>query len=461
MEIHRPLFWHQGLFLQPQHFQTLDLSFSTQLTPYQEFMQPHFWGVRELEIKKAALGVGSLSILKGTFLFPDGTYVVFPGNAVIEDRSFEEAWLEDGRPLYAYLGLRKLSMHGGNVTVVKKGEPLSDVNTRFVTNGEAEEIKDLHAGGQPGHVKRLNYFVRIFWESEQDQLGDYLLIPIARIERMGNESVLSSHFAPPCISLSVSDSIGSLLKDLMGQISARCRQLEEHKIQRGIHTAEFGSRDMVYLLALRSLNRYIPLLQHYSEARNIHPWIIYGALRQLIGELSSFSGSVNVHGETEEGQSLPAYDHLNLWQCFSVAQSLVARLLDEITAGPDYVVKLDFDGTYFAAELRPAMFEGRNRFYLAVRTNEEPKKVIETVSSIAKFGEKEQMPVLISHALTGITLAHLPLPPQELPRRANVQYFAVDTNCEHWVYVKKSYNLNLYWDNPPEDVTVELMVVTR
>ncbi|MFH1147859.1 MAG: type VI secretion system baseplate subunit TssK, partial [Pseudomonadota bacterium] len=48
------------------------------------------------------------------------------------------------------------------------------------------------------------------------------------------------------------------VREIRDQIAGRSRQLEEYKTQRGIQTAEFGTRDMVYFLALRSLNRYVP-----------------------------------------------------------------------------------------------------------------------------------------------------------------------------------------------------------
>ena len=67
---------------------------------------------------------------------------------------------------------------------------------------------------------------------------------------------------------------------------------------------------MVYILALRSVNRYVPLLHHYTETPNVHPWIIYAALRQLVGELSSFSERVNALREFSDYDSrLSRYDH--------------------------------------------------------------------------------------------------------------------------------------------------------
>ena len=384
MDIQRPLFWHQGLFLQPQHFQLLDLSFQSLLTPFHHFMEPHFWGTGELEVQKAGLGMRSFNLLKGTFLFPDGTFAVFPGNGIIEARPFEEAWVEGGKPFTILIGLKKWNPAGENVTVVDKLEDLSGVTTRFVTTPDPEEVKDLHSGGPLGRVKKLHYLLKIFWETEREQLGDYVLIPMAQLERMGEEIRLSQRFVPPCLTISSSEPLFHLIKEIRDQLAARAHQLEEYKSQRGIQTAEFGSRDMVYLLALRSLNRYVPPFFHMTEVQQVHPWVVYGMLRQLIGELSSFSERINVMGELEDGtRTLPNYDHRNLWECFSAAQEAVILLLDEITAGPEYVIRLVYDGTYYAAPLKPALFEGRNRFYLVFKTEEDPKLVLKSIEAMA------------------------------------------------------------------------------
>jgi type VI secretion system protein ImpJ len=463
MEIQRPLFWHQGLFLQPQHFQLLDLSFQSLLAPYHGFMAPYFWGIGEAEIQRTGLGIRSFQLTKGNVLFPDGTYAAYPGNALIEARSFDEAWIEGGKPLPVFLGLKKWNEAGENVTILDRLESFSEVATRFVTTADPEEVKDLHSGGPKGQVKRLYYLLKIFWGTEKAQLGDYLLMPIASLERAGEEVKLSERFISPCLALSSSDQLFRIVKEIRDQIAARSQQLEQYKRQRGIQTAEFGSRDMVYLLALRSLNRYVPLLYHLTETPQVHPWVVYGTLRQLIGELSSFSERVNGLGEgLEDGsRNLPIYDHGGLWECFSTAQGLISQLLDEITAGPEYVIRLVYDGTYYAADLNPAIFEGRNRFYLVFQTEEDPKRVLQSITTVAKLGSRERLPILIARALPAIGLEHLPVPPQELPRRARSIYFAVDHHSDHWDFVQKGHNIALYWDNAPEDLEAELMVVGR
>ncbi len=460
MAIQKPLYWHQGLFLQPHHFQQQDLTFQTWLTPLHAHAQPHFWGVGEFEIHRAALATRSFHPLKGELLMPDGTYLSFPGNAVVEPRSFEEAWIEGGKPFTIYLGLKKWNLSRENVTVQESLEGFSEINTRFVTTADPEEVPDLHQPGPAAGVGRLHHVLRVFWETEKSKLGDYDLIPVAQLERFGEEIRLSPRYAPPGLVLTASETLIKIIKEIRDQITARAHHLEEFKTQRGIHTAEFGSRDMVYLLALRSLNRYVPLLFHATEVRQVHPWAVYGMLKQLIGELSSFSERVNVNGELEDGTALiPPYDHENLWECYAAAQALITQLLDEITAGPDYIIQLVYDGTYFAAELQPAIFEGRNRYFLVFRTDADPKFVLSSLSTIIKISSREQLPILIARALPGLALEHLPVPPQELPRRAHCIYFQADHHHDHWALIEKGRNIAMYWDTAPEDLEVELMVV--
>lgn len=462
MNVQRPLFWDQGILLQPQHFQLLDRTCQGLLSPYQKYVEPHFWGVGSMALQKSALGTRTFNLQEGEFLFHDGTFVSLPENGCIDARGFDEAWVEGGKPFTVFLGLKKWNDSGENVTVLPTLETVSSVSTRFVTTTGHEEVKDLHAGGPESQVKRLRFVLKIFWETEQDQLGEYELIPLAQLERFGAEIRLSEDFIPPSLSYSASPSLLKLIREIRDQVTARGYQLEEHKSKRGIQTAEFGSRDMVYFLALRSVNRYVPLLFHYTEAEQIHPWHLYGILRQLVGELTSFTERVSVLGELPDGKKvLPEYDHRNLWSCFSAAQEMISHLLDEITAGPEYVIRLAYDGTFYAADLKPAIFEGRNRFFLAVKTEEDPKTVLQAVEDIAKLSSREHLNMLVSRSLPGIGLQHLQIPPQELPRRANTIYFAINHHDDQWAAVSKQYCLAIYWNSAPSDIEIELMVVGR
>jgi len=462
MNMPKSLLWTQGLFLEPQHFQLLDRHQDFLLEPFRRFVAPYFWGIATLDVAKNALGSRVFAINSGEFLFPDGTHACFPGNCVVEGRSFAEAWDDGDKFFLIYLGVKKYREQGRNVTVVPELEKLSGITSRYVTEVEPDEIADQHLAGPSAQAQQLNYLLRLVWETEKDQMGDYQLLLLGQLERDGDEIRLSPHVVPPTISIRGSQELFNLIKEIRNEIASRSRRLEEFKRQRGVHNSEFGARDMVHLLALRTLNRYVPLLFQMTEAPCLHPWPVYAALRQLIGELSTFSDQISALGESADGGSLlPGYDHQSLGHCFMAAQALIVRLLDEVTAGPDYIIRLLYDGSYYCADLPAAIFEGHNHYYLAVQTGENPQAIIDGLSDIAKISTRESMPLLIVRALPGLKLSPLQTPPPALPRRAGSVYFQLDHHSETWGRIQQAKNIALYWDGAPDDFQIELMIVER
>jgi type VI secretion system protein ImpJ len=155
------------------------------------------------------------------------------------------------------------------------------------------------------------------------------------------------------------------------------------------------------------------------------------------------------------------YDHGHLGGCFASALALITRLLDQITAGPEYILPLMFDGTYFGTDLPPAIFEGRNRFYLVMETESDPQKVLPALESIAKLGSRESLPILIARSLSGVGMQHLDAPPRECRAAAMPSIFKSTIMTTNGLQVQKGKNLALYWDTAPEDLKVELMAVGR
>lgn len=458
----KPLFWHQGLFLQPQHLQLKDQFDHYRLTPYHTYLQPYLAGVSGLEIRASSLRNGTFHVNRGAFWFDDMTYAVIGENAVIEPRGFKDVWGEGGKPLTVYIGIKRYDDQGINVASVPSGSSLYDLNTRYITGETPETVNDLHQGGSPAKVKKLSCLLKIFFHPEKERLGSYELIPVARIERTGEDIRLSTTYVPPSISINGSSLLTGLVREVLDQITFRGHELELHKKKRGIHNAEFGSRDMVYLLALMTFNRYIPLFNHFLDGSDIHPWNVYAALRQLIGELSSFSDTIDVHGAEEKGSNhLKEYDHYDLWTCFSGALGLISGLIDEITAGPEYVIPFASEDPYYSMQLSPEHFDGNNHYYLVIRTNEDVKLVLDAVDIGVKLSSGKLLPVLVERSLPGAALEYIPSPPQELPRRSDFIYFKVDSQCEQWAQVESDKTVSVYWEFPPEDMGMELMIVRR
>jgi type VI secretion system protein ImpJ len=135
-------------------------------------------------------------------------------------------------------------------------------------------------------------------------------------------------------------------------------------------------------------------------------------------------------------------------------------LLNRIIIGPEHVIRLKRDGDYFTSEDIPAnVFDSRNVFYLAVKTDDDPDSTIESIWTIAKLSSPEHIGTLISRALHGIRLEQTAVPPPGLPRRPNVFYFRIDHNTPQWTDVQQSRNISFYWDTAPEDTRVEIIIL--
>jgi len=414
-----------------------------------------------MEIQESALNNRMFEISSGEFIFPDGSLVVFPDNAVIQPRSFKGTWSEE-KPLDVYIGLRKWNARGGNVSILQNPDDAFNASTRFVADVNPRELNDIHHNGPPAQVKFLNYLVKVFWGNEIEGAGDYDLIHVARLEREMDDIKLSRNFVPPTISIAGSGVLLQTVKNVREQVTARCHMLEEYKIPRDAQSSDIGFNFMIYLLALRSLNRFVPLLHHVVSTPAIHPWYVYGLLKQLIGELSTFTDRVDALGRIRDGSSLvPDYDHDDIGKCFDEAQALIGELLNEISLGAENIIRLVRDNGNFKASIPMEAFDSRNVFYLAIGTSKDRDEVLHMLQHVVKVSSAEQMPTLIKRALPGIPLEYSLTPMPGLPKRTGSLYFKIDRSSNHWLEIQKSQNICVNWGEAPEDTTIELIIVKK
>src|SRR5262245_56540400 len=111
MEPLRPIFWGQGMFLQPQHFQQQDWYHDARLRHFFHLLLPHCWGIKSLAVNEPALQTFLFEVEQCELVTWDGTILRFrgderPSNARLEPRSFEQELDPGGKPLSVYLGLK-------------------------------------------------------------------------------------------------------------------------------------------------------------------------------------------------------------------------------------------------------------------------------------------------------------------------------------------------------------------
>lgn len=457
MDATRPVYWHEGLFLKPQHFQQQDLFHQTLVRELLSAACPYSWGVVALSISEPALANQVFEVAKAEVIFPDGALVRLPGNGRLGARSFEAQWDPSGASLAVYLGLKKLSSGGGNLWDGKSAE-----GGRYWVSDVPTPTQDLFVRGRDESLLYLDYSLRLFFGDEAARAGDYTLLKIAEVQRAGNEVRLAEAYVPPTVAIGGSPFLVRLLRELREKLTSRARDLGLYKGDQRAGVIDLGSRDFVYFVALGILNRYVPLLHHLSETPRAQPWAVYGLLRQIAGELSTLSSRWDALGrpmEASQGEGLPPYSHDAQGPCFQAATRLIFDLMEELVAGPDYLVRLLYDGTYYHADVSGRIFEGNNRYYLCARTSLPPEAVVAVLTSTAKLSSREYLPIVIARSLPGVTLEYLASPPAELPRRPDTVYLALDPVGPGWDAIRTGLNAAVYFDTPPGDIELELAVI--
>jgi type VI secretion system protein ImpJ len=459
----RPLFWHQGLFLQPQHLQYADAHNAWVSSALDRGIHPNHWGVVDLELNEARLNSGVVEIDRAALLLRDGSLIDVPDNAVVASRDFRAEWGPDEPALGVWLGVRRLAETETNVTVVADREAATRASTRFASLADAAPMPDLHQGREESvQVKTMHYVLRLFWEHELEQLEDYDVLPIARLSRDGETVQLDPGFAPPALTVAAVPALVRTLREIREQVVGRAHQLEEYKGPgSGGGSSEFSPKLMRYRFALQVLGRYAPAIAHCTETPQLHPCDVYGLLRQLIGELSAFSTDMDVLGTPvghEEG--MPPYDHHRAGAQFREARLTIERLLNSITVGPEYIVDIE-NTAYgrFECELPRHFLDRRATLYLALRTAQMSDALLESFTSFAKIGAAHEVDLFVRRALPGLGTTYLKVRPESLPQRPNTHYFRLEQHDTLWEGVENTRTLAVLWDAAPDDLKIELIMV--
>ncbi len=468
MESLSPLWWGQGMFLQPQHFQQYHLHHEARLQHALHLLHPWGWGVNVLRINEMALQTNLVEIAQCELITKEGTPLHFQqgsarSNMHLRGRSCDTALRQTGEStLGVYLGVRRWQPENNNVLDpdTPTGDEVSGSPARRFRVREQPALDLLTEDGLTRPVKYLMYDARVLFDTEREQFPDYEVLKIAEVRRSAREggAELVRRYIPPLVRVDAAPDLMRMLGEVRDLLTAKGRDLEEFKRRRGIHTMDLGTRDTVYLLMLQAVNRSIPLWHHALEMAAAPPHLMYGLLRQLVGDLSMFSETVTALG------GLPPYQHEHLRECFEVAVRTARGLVNELLIGPDYVVTLEFDGTYFMADIDERFFVGRNnRYYLAINADVSPDQLSNFLTSTGKIAARQDIEYLRTQAMFGLRITLEISLPAELPRRAHCHYFAIDHYDTLWTAgIADHHNMAVYCGDAlaPERTQIQLLRVT-
>lgn len=446
------IYWYSGLYLQPQHFQSVDLHHSYMLAQQRQLAQPWNQGVIQCDINNETLVDFSLKIDHLRLILPSGCYLEYPGNCLIETRQFRDAWKQREKPFTLWLALRRFDPGHPNVS--------TGTSSRWINRTEDGVMKDVYHNGPDSAVPRIAYNVRILSEEEKDTAVDCECLPLLQLRYDNDRVIPDPRFSPPTITLAGSPALKKMMEGLCAELSSRAHKLEEYKRPDALNHGSKSAGDITQLLAMRSLNRTMPLLDHYCRAPVLHPWQIYSVLVQLVGELSSFNDMCSFTGEwLDGGASLLPYDHFHLIDCFNSVKKTLITLLNGLALEDNtYVTLKPDDQGIYRGELLPLKAQRACTVLLLLRTEKlDSWHTHSPANGEFKIAAQEDISSLILHALPGISSNWENPSPRGVPNRKDSYYFVLNQHEKAWKNVELQQNIAFYWADAPDDLQVQLV----
>lgn len=455
-----PLFWHQGVFLQPQHFQQADARMEDLLADALNLTGPWRCGIRAVQLDSGALAAGTCSLLAAQALFPgSGVLIDIPRNAFCAARVLPVDLPIGGR-LPVHLALPVLRPALPNVTLCDDAASLSATSTRLaVLTGQAP-VADLYAEGPAAHVRRLTYVTRLVFGDEAAQETDVLLLPLLCLLRTSAGYTVDEDFAPPALSLDDAPVLLRLFREVRDRVIGKTRQLDTYKnlSQRG----SMGDLAALFMV-LRSLARFSVRIDMVSEAPRVAPSDAYCLLRELVAELSVFSRECNPLGENYNGEPLVLpYVHNDPAPAFRSVRDLLVRLLDGLATGPRYLLRFESRPPFLEVRLAPHVLDNpknRNEFWVVLASEQTVLAQLRSSGLLMKFAAAGDLPTFLARAVPGVPFSLEDTPPIGMARRPGALYVRLHHDSPLWAEVERQGGLALAWEEAPGDLEAQFVVL--
>ncbi len=448
MDYLQKVLWSEGMFLTPHHFQQWDRYHEGLLNRRLQAIQPLGSGLLRLKIDAEALANGEVVLSQCAAVFPDGLCVDAPDlDPLPPSRPVAAAFDPKKTSLGIYLASPLVRPGGTACAAEGAADGGAARYQRRVAN-----VADEHSGSGERPVTVAVKTLRILFEGEP--LNDFSAIRIAELGRgAGGKYVLNEGCVPPCLHLSASGQLASVVRRVLEVLSSKSEDLSRARRQRAQGLVEFTLSEAANFWFLHTVNAAVPVLMHYHAHPSAHPEPVFLSMARVAGQLMTFAGE----GHPKD---LPQYSHDDLGGCFSAMEARIRQLLETVIPTRCTPIPLE--------RPRESLFTGRfqderllegAQLYLAVMAEVPEEKIVREVPLKAKVSSTDRVDGLIAAALRGIVLRHLPTPPAEIPVQPGRTYFQVDRQGDHWEAVRKARTIAFYM--PPEfkQLKLEFMAV--
>ncbi len=442
----QPVLWTKGTFLTPQHLQLQDRFLEDSLNFRLQALKFCAWGFSEVVLDQELLADGQLAISRASGIFPDGLLFEIPASDQPPPSKALAEFFDPGvRDLDIYLTVPDYREKGLNVSAVGRTG-----GSRYLAEITTVRDENTGTGEKPVQIARKNLRLLAANETREGSSG----LRIANVQRTEAGAFrLNTRFVPPLLEVRASDYLLGLVGGLLEILSAKSSQLAAGRRQKNLSLADFTASDIANFWLLYTVNSHIPVLSHLLQGQRCHPEELFSALTALGASLTTFSTTIRP-------RDLPLYDHLNLSKVFTDLDEKLRVLLETVV--PTNVVSLPLkhvNNTIYATAIEQDKYLNNTRMYLAISAETAEDSIIRKVPQMVKVCSATHIEQLISNALPGVTLTHLPNPPSAIPVKMKYQYFSLNQSGAAWESVTRARNFAAHVPGDFPNPQMELLIL--
>lgn len=412
------LYWHEGLFIQPHHFQKFQRGIEEQFQHEHSRSRCHSYGITSFDINTVKIKEGYLEFNELSAYMPSGTYVDINTNAVLSGVSLKDYEGVLGDSFLVYLGIPIWSNKRPN-TAIEDSKWQKD----RLYNVEELNWNDEDNCENPMPILTRKIKLHLFFENENRD--GYETIPLMKVEKQilpdGQEvSKVSKNFIPPCYFISASAELLRIFSDIIYKIRTAAKELDKM-----IKDSEFFNdapeRLVKAFLRLSSLNSNGIFLSKIISQKNITPFDVYLKLVSLAGELAIIVPEFDLFAQ------VPDYNHEDLFVCLQKLKGAIEKLLSY----PAYIQLyrkekfLSINKNLYEVDISTIASTNINEYYIGVFTHRPSTDIINIMEKGDSF---KVLPPSLSKgkAIPGIKLEHQHVLPNGFPKFIGLYYFRLN-----------------------------------
>ncbi len=438
--------WSEGMYIGPHHFQAQSRYFEDSAQFVTASLRRDYYGFLGCEMDEEALRNGTLALVHARGILPDGLLFKMPeSDPLPAARPIAEIFPPDRDRLTVYLGISGRKPSGINCALTESAAN----GVRFVA--QTETVRDEVNGidEKPLRLGRKN--ISLVLESEIT--GQLVSLPVARILRSGSgRFVFDPSFIPPVLEISSSSRLMTLTQRLIEILEDKSDTLARSRSANAGKTG-YASGEIAGFWFLHAVNSGLSPLRHLFYSTHGHPEELYLEMARLAGALCTFT--LEYHP-----RSIPAYDHLQPDRCFEALDRLIRVLLETVLPTNCISIPLVAAGDYLhSGTITDQRCLGRSTWVFAIHSNIGAAELMRKTPELIKICSEEFVKKLVTRALPGLTLTHMPVPPRAISASVETQYFQINKQGPCWDHMVATRRVGVYVPGEFVDPEIELLVV--